>query len=136
METCRSLPAPEVCRIEKFVSGTEYWTCLVEEPASCPYVVTMGCVQICAMASKQGTWLKQKIDANKIAVRYLDASLGIVSKRRLDELIESGAISAFQRSSGWVDLACDPIREGVGHMRYSGLQRRADRESQMIRPRE
>lgn len=132
METCRSLPAPDVCRIEKFVSSADYWTCLVDEPTPCPFVVTIGGVQLCSMASKRGTWLKQKIDAHKIAVRYADGTLGIVTKVKLDELIASGAITAFERSSGWVDIARDPIRKGVP-LRYRGLQRRAGRESPRMR---
>ena len=125
METCRGLPAPEVCRIEKFISSADYWTCLVAEPVSCQYVVTIGAVQICSMASKSGSLLKWKIDGRKIAVRFVDSSPGIVSKATLDELIASGRIAAFRRSSGWVDIATDPIRKSSSQLRYKGLQRRA-----------
>ena len=129
METCRGLPAPEVCKIEKFVSSADYWTCLVEEPAPCQYVVIIGTVQICSIASKSGASLKRKIEGRKIVVRYADSSLGIVSPVTLDELIESGRISAFERSSGWVDIANDPIRKESSHWRFKGLQRRAGRKS-------
>jgi len=129
METCRGLPAPEVCKIEKFVSSADYWTCLVEEPAPCQYVVTIGTVQICSIASKSGASLKRKIEGKKIVVRYADSSLGVVSQATLEELIESGSISAFERSSGWVDIANDPIRKDSYHLRFKGLQRRSGRKS-------
>jgi len=128
MERCRSLPAPNVCRIEKFVSSADYWTCLVENPAPCQYVVTIGTAQICAMASKSGAMLKMKIDGNKIVVRYADSSLGLVSRAMLDKLIEFRRISAFERSSGWVDIVNGPIREERSFCRFKGLQRRASRK--------
>lgn len=127
MESCRRLPAPEVCKIEKLIPSADYWTCLVDEPAPCQYLVTIGTVQICAMASKSGTWLKRKIDGKKIVVRYADSSLGVVSQAALDDLIESGRIAGFERSSGWVDIATDPIRKNSSHWRFKGLQRRAGR---------
>jgi hypothetical protein len=129
METCRGLPAPELCKIEKFVSSADYWTCLVEEPATCQHVVTIGTVQICSIASKSGASLKRKIEGRKIVVRYADSSLGIVPQATLDELIESGRIAAFERSSGWVDIADGPIRKESSHLRFKGLQRRAGRKS-------
>ena len=129
MKTCRGLPAPEVCKIEKFISSADYWTCLVEEPAPCQYVVIIGTVQICSIASKSGASLKRKIEGRKIVVRYADSSLGIVSQATLDGLIESGRISAFERSSGWVDIVNDPIRKKSSHWRFKGLQRRAGRKS-------
>jgi len=125
METSCGLPAPEVCKIEKFVSSADYWTCLVEEPAPCQYVVIIGTVQICSIASKSGASLKRKIKGRKIVVRYADSSLGVVSLATLDELIESGRISAFERSSGWVDIVNDPIRKESSQRRFKGLQRRA-----------
>jgi len=124
METCRRLPAPEVCKIEKLNSSADYWACLVEDPAPCQYVVMIGTVQICAMASKNGTWLKRKIEDKRIVVRYADSSLGVVSKMQLDELIECGRIAAFMRSSGWVDVVNDPIRKASSQWRFKGLQRR------------
>ena len=129
METCRSLPAPNVCQIEKFVSSADYWTCLVEDPAPCQYVVTIGTAQICSMASKSGASLKMKIDGKKIVVRYADSSLGVVSQTLLDKLIEFGRIAAFERSSGWVDIVNDPIRGKMSLWRFKGLQRRAGRKS-------
>jgi hypothetical protein len=129
METCRRLPAPEVCKIEKFVSSADYWSCLVEEPAPCRYVVTVGTVSICSIASKSGASLKRKIEGRKIVVRYADSSLGVVSQATLDGLIESGSIAAFERSSGWVDIADAKIRRESAHVRFRGLERRAGRKS-------
>jgi hypothetical protein len=125
----RVLPDPEVCKIEKFVSSVDYWICMVEEPAPCHYVVTIGTVPICSIASKKGTTLKRKIEGKKVAVRYADSSLGAVSQVTLDELIESGAITGFKRSSGWVDIGNDPIRKESSQWRFKGLQRRAGRKS-------
>jgi len=129
MESCRSLPAPNICKIEKLVSSADYWTCLVEDPAPCQYVVAIGTAQICSMASKSGAMLKMKIDGKKIVVRYADSSLGLVSRAMLDKLIEFRRISAFERSSGWVDIVNGPIREETSHWRFKGLQRRAGRKS-------
>lgn len=129
METCRGLPAPEVCKIEKFISSADYWTCLVEEAAPCQHVVIIGALQICSIASKRGASLKRKIEGKKIAVRYADSSLGVVSQAALDELIKSGRISAFERSSGWVDIVNGPIRKEPSQCRFKGLQRRAGREN-------
>lgn len=125
METCRMLPAPKVCKVEKLSAYADYWSCLVEEAAACQYVVMIGAVQICSMASKRGSWLKIKIDGKRIAVRYADSTLGVELQGNLDDLIASGRISAFRRSSGWVDIANDPIRKGTPLGQFKGLQRRA-----------
>jgi len=129
METCRSLPAPNICHIEKFVSYADYWVCLVEDPAPCQYVMKIGTAKICSMASKSGTLLKMKIEGKKIVVRYADSSLGLVSRAMLDKLIEFRRISAFERASGWVEIVNGPIREKTSLWRFKGLQRRAERKS-------
>ena len=129
MATCRDLPHPEVCKTERFISSADYWTCLVEEPAPCQYVVTISTVPICSIASKRGASLKRKIEGKKVVVRYADSSLGVVSQVTLDALIESGGITAFERSSGWVDIASDPIRQESSYWQFKGLQRRAGRKS-------
>jgi hypothetical protein len=129
MDTGRGLPDPEVCKIEKFISSADYWTCLVEEPEPCEYVLTIGTVPICSIASKRGTALKRKIEGKKIVVRYADSSLGVVSQVSLDEMIESGRITAFKRSNGWVDIANDPIRKESSQWQFKGLQRRSGRKS-------
>ena len=125
METFPRLPNPEVCKTEKFISSADYWTCLVAEPDPCHYAVKIGNFNICSIASKSGTALKRKIEEKKITVRYADTSLGAVPRAELDELIESGRITAFRRSSGWVDVTKDPIRSELSHWQFKGLQRRA-----------
>jgi len=60
-----------------------------------------------------------------IRVIYTDKSTGEVEAERLEELIISGRVAAFCRSSGWVDLTCDPVR-GQGGL-YAGPERRKRR---------
>jgi len=45
-----------------------------------------------------------------IKVIYLDASVGEVDSKVLDDLISKGKIAAYQRSDGWVEIGKDPIR--------------------------
>ena len=124
METSPRLPNPEVCKTEKFISSADYWICLVADPDPCQCVVKIGNFKICSIASKSGTALKRKIEDKKIFVRYADTSLGVVPRVKLDELIESGRITAFKRSSGWVDITKDPIRSRLSRWQFKGLQRR------------
>jgi hypothetical protein len=57
-----------------------------------------------------------------IKVIYKDNSAGIVRASSLQQLISSGKIVAFRRSSGWVKIGRDPVR-GLGG-RYEGPDRR------------
>ena len=125
METSPGLPNPEVCKTEKLIASADYWACLVAEPHPCQYALKIGIIKICSIASKGGTALKRKIEKKKIFVRYADSSLGAVPQVRLDELLESGRIIAFERSTGWVDISKDPIRSNVSQWQFKGLQRRA-----------
>ena len=125
METSPGRPNPEVCKTEKFISSADFWTCLVAEPDPCQHVVQIGIFKICSIASKSGTALKRRIEDKKIFVRYADSSLGVIPRGKLDELLESGRITAFERSSGWVDITKDPIRSNVSQWQFKGLQRRA-----------
>ena len=127
MDTSPGLPHPEVCKTEKFIVSADYWSCLVPEPSPCIYVVRIGDVRICSIASRRGTLLKRKIEEKKIEVRYSDDSLGVAPRARLDALIDAGSIAAFKRSNGWVDVAKDPIRSTVSHWQFKGLQRRSGR---------
>lgn len=45
-----------------------------------------------------------------IQVAYDDEKYDYVKDFMLDKLIETGAISKFRRSSGWVRIGVDPIR--------------------------
>jgi hypothetical protein len=125
METFPRLPNPEICKTERFIVSADYWTCLVAEPDPCLCAVKIGNVKICSIASKSGATLKRKIEEKKIFVRYADASFGVVPRRKLDELIEAGRITAFERSSGWVDITKGPLRSKASHWQFKGLQRRA-----------
>jgi len=128
MGTYSGLPHPEVCRTERFVASADYWTCLVAEPEPCHYVVKIGEIKICSIASRSGTTLKRKIEEKKIFVRYADSSLGAVPRAMLDALIESGRISAFERSSGWVDVTKGPMRSKSSHWQFKGFQRRSGKK--------
>ena len=46
-----------------------------------------------------------------IRVMYKDGKLGEIENYLLDDLICSNKIKKFQRSSGWVTIGVDPIRE-------------------------
>ena len=53
-----------------------------------------------------------------IKVIYENNTSGMVKRKRLEELIVSGSITKFYRSSGWVTISVDPIRKtNYGHMR-------------------
>lgn len=127
MGTSARLPHPDVCKTEKFISSADYWTCLVTEPDPCHYAVHIGNFKICAIASKSGTALKRKIEDKKVFVRYADGSLGVVPRARLDGLIASGSIAAFERSSGWVEITNGPLRSKSSRWQFKGLQRRERR---------
>lgn len=134
MGTSLELPHPDVCRAEKFVASADYWACLVADPDPCRYVLTIGEIRICSIASRSGTQLKRKIENRKIPVRYADSSVGAVARGRLDELIESGGITAFERSNGWVDIAKDPIRSRLSQWQFRGLQRRVGHKCEETPP--
>ena len=134
MGTSPELPHPDVCRAEKFVASADYWACLVADPEPCHYVLTIGKMRICSIASRSGTQLKRKIEDKKIPVRYADSSVGAVARGKLDELIESGGITGFERSNGWVDIAKDPVRSRLSHWQFRGLQRRVGQKSEEPRP--
>jgi len=56
---------------------------------------------------------------------YSDNSAGMVSDKRLDELITIGKIVAFCRSDGWVSVQRGPIRgRGSEVENYDGPERR------------
>jgi hypothetical protein len=45
-----------------------------------------------------------------IRVRYPDDTVGMVEDSLLEELISTGEIKEFLRSSGWVRIGVDPVR--------------------------
>jgi hypothetical protein len=56
----------------------------------------------------------------EIKVIFIDDSVGYVTENQLDALISSSRIKSFLRSSGWVRVGIDPVRE----IRYKGRDRR------------
>jgi hypothetical protein len=59
----------------------------------------------------------------QIEVIYRDYQVEQVDNNQLDELIESGAIIAFRRSSGLVLIGMDPTRKMTSS--YHGPERRS-----------
>jgi hypothetical protein len=47
-------------------------------------------------------------------ISTFEDSKGLVDTSVLEQLIKSGAITAFKRSSGWVRIDRDPIRQNIG----------------------
>lgn len=58
-----------------------------------------------------------------IQVSYDDEKYDYVKDFMLDRLIQSGTISRFRRSSGWVQIGVDPIRTQKRE-NYNGEERR------------
>ena len=61
----------------------------------------------------------------QIEVRYKNGVQGLVASPKLEKLIESGEISHFRRSNGWVSVANAETR-GISERVYSGHERRRD----------
>jgi hypothetical protein len=55
-------------------------------------------------------------------ISAVEDSAGIVDASYLEHLIKTGTITAFKRSSGWVRIGQDPVREDAGT--YAGPDRR------------
>jgi hypothetical protein len=55
---------------------------------------------------------------------YPDQKIEMVSPRCLDDLIADRKIIAFRRSSGWVLVTEDPIRNSKNKETYKGPERR------------
>jgi hypothetical protein len=53
-----------------------------------------------------------------ISVLFENNSYGMIKKERIEEIIISGKITKFFRSSGWVTIGVDPIRKtNQGHLK-------------------
>ncbi len=61
-----------------------------------------------------------------IPVLYENKKLGMVYPTRLDRLIAEKKILAFRRSTGWVFLDEDPVRNSHKEGVYCGPERRAE----------
>ena len=46
-----------------------------------------------------------------ISVLFENNQYGVIKKARIEEFINSGKITKFFRSSGWVTIGVDPIRK-------------------------
>ncbi len=134
MALSHDLPDPASCTTKKISARVDYWICMVPEPDYCPYILKICGLDICAIASKSATNLKRKIEEKRIAVRYKDKSVGMVSRKLLKDLIESEKIAAFERATGWVDLEKDPTLRKSTEWKFKGLQRRDDRERNAENP--
>jgi hypothetical protein len=51
--------------------------------------------------------------SRQIRVIYENNTTGLIKRNRLEELIDSGSITKFFRSSGWVTISDDPIRQTI-----------------------
>ena len=55
--------------------------------------------------------------SHHIKVIYGNNTPGLINRTRLEEFIDSGSITKFFRSSGWVTISVDPIRKtNHGHL--------------------
>jgi hypothetical protein len=59
-----------------------------------------------------------------IQVLYRDHRFDFIKTSRLNEFIESGRVSAFKRSKGWVRIGMDPVRVMRYDPSYEGRERR------------
>lgn len=60
-----------------------------------------------------------------ILVHFKRNDFGYVENSELYTLIETQAIYAFKRASGWVQIDKDPIRSSGAEQPYKGPERRA-----------
>lgn len=61
-----------------------------------------------------------------IMVQFENKTFGYVRNDDLDELIETGGIISFRRSSGWVEIGKDPVRAKRVTKDYAGPERRGE----------
>jgi len=59
-----------------------------------------------------------------ILVQFKDNTYDFVVNNKLDELIKAKDIVAFKRSSGWVEIDKDPVRNGSSSNSFTGVERR------------
>ncbi len=59
-----------------------------------------------------------------IMVQFANRTFGYVRNDDLDELIDTGGIVSFRRSSGWVEIGKDPVRTKRPTDQYAGPERR------------
>lgn len=59
-----------------------------------------------------------------IRIVYQDGRFDMVRPESLDPLIAAGSITHFRRSTGWVTLGKDPVRDPEGPVRIPLVERR------------
>ena len=59
-----------------------------------------------------------------IQVAYLDNRYDYLKDFQLDRLLELSQVAGFRRSTGWVQVGVDPIRQGRRNYPYYGPERR------------
>jgi hypothetical protein len=62
-----------------------------------------------------------------IQVAYLDDRYDYLKEFQLERLLEMRQVAKFRRSSGWVEVGVDPIREGKKTGPYFGPERRTEK---------
>jgi hypothetical protein len=62
-----------------------------------------------------------------IQVAYLDDRYDYLKDFQLDRLLELRQVAKFRRSSGWVKVGEDPIRQGNKNYMYYGPERRTEK---------
>lgn len=60
-----------------------------------------------------------------IHVVFADNRYDYVKDFILDELIEAQKVARFRRSSGWVTIGKDPIRDRTNKLPFNGIERRS-----------
>ncbi|NVN92689.1 MAG: hypothetical protein HXX11_19125 [Desulfuromonadales bacterium] len=61
----------------------------------------------------------------KIPVIYKDGTYGVVDSNELEDLLQHECLLSFQRSSGWVKVGADELRDRSG-MQSSSWKDRKD----------
>ncbi len=60
-----------------------------------------------------------------IQVIFTDNRYDYVKDFMLDALLESRKVAKFRRSSGWVTIGKDPVRERTDNRPFHGIERRS-----------
>lgn len=60
-----------------------------------------------------------------IRVVYHDGRYDMVNQMALDRMIDTGTVTHFRRSSGWVTIGRDPIRMAGSENRQPEIDRRS-----------
>jgi hypothetical protein len=75
-------------------------------------------------------YVADKEDVMLIQVIYTNNHYDYVKDFMLESLLASQRVAKFKRSSGWVTVGADPVRQKPGGSAYDGVERRVPRLSQ------